>query len=124
MSEPAAIGLVLDCHDLDGLATFWSAALDYTYVGSAENYAMLVPTDRSGPKLLLQRVAETKSTKNRMHLDLETADIDVLATKLETLGATRAESDPYTEMGHRWVVMADPEGNEFCICECATTPDA
>lgn len=65
MTTAAAIGLVLDCHDPDALASFWAAALGYTQLGTAENYAMLVPNDGPGPKLLLQRVPENKQLKNR-----------------------------------------------------------
>ncbi len=79
----ATIGLVLDCADPDRLATFWSAALGYTTVGGAGNYVMLLATDGTLPKLLLQAVREPKTTKNRMHLDIETADVDAEATRLE-----------------------------------------
>jgi hypothetical protein len=117
------MGLVLDCQDPDTLADFWSAALDYTHLGTAENYAMLIPNGRPGPKLLLQRVAEPKTGKNRMHLDIETHDIEECAQRLETLGAKRADASLYDELGHKWIVMADPEGNEFCICDGGVPPD-
>jgi Glyoxalase-like domain len=68
----ATIGLVLDCADPDRLATFWSEALGYTTVGGAGNYVMLVAADGALPKLLLQAVPEPKTTKNGMHLDIET----------------------------------------------------
>ena len=116
MSEPV-IGLVLDCRDPDALATFWAAALDYVHLGTADNHAMLIPDDRPGPKLLLQRVPELKAAKNRMHLDIETADIDGCASRLEALGAIRTQEAEHHELGHKWIVMADPEGNEFCVCD-------
>jgi predicted enzyme related to lactoylglutathione lyase len=121
MSEAPAMGLVLDCQDPDMLAGFWSAALNYTHLGTAENYAMLIPNGRAGPKLLLQRVAEAKAGKNRMHLDIETPDVEACAKRLQALGATRTEEAPRHELGHTWVVMADPEGNEFCVCDSGTT---
>jgi Glyoxalase-like domain len=68
----ATIGLVLDCTDPDRLATFWSEALGDTTVGGASNYVMLLAADGTLPKLLLQAVPEPKTTKNRMHLDIET----------------------------------------------------
>jgi predicted enzyme related to lactoylglutathione lyase len=114
--EPVQIGLVLDCADPDTLAAFWAAALGYKHLGTADNYALLVPASGSGPKLLLQRVAESKTGKNRMHLDIETPDIEARSAALESLGARRIESSPREEMGHRWIVMADPDGNEFCVC--------
>ena len=113
----ATIGLVLDCRDPDALAAFWAEALGYVHLGTADNYALLAPDGRPGPKLLLQRVAEPKAGKNRMHLDIQTGDIEGCAARLESLGATRAAGAPVEEMGHRWIVMADPEGNEFCVCD-------
>jgi len=121
MSGTATIGLVLDCADPDKLANFWSAALGYTHLGTFENYAMLAPEGEAGPKLLLQRVAEPKAGKNRMHLDIETPDIDAEARRLEVLGATRIEPETRAELGHHWIVMADPEGNEFCVCDAGST---
>lgn len=112
----ATLGLVLDCADPDELARFWSAAVGYTTLGGAGNYVMLVDTTGTLPKLLLQRVSEPKSGKNRMHLDIETADVDGEAERLEQLGARRVDG-PISEHGTRWVVMSDPEGNEFCVCD-------
>lgn len=111
------IGLVLDCTHPDRLADFWSAALDYVTVGEAGAYVVLVPKDRPGPKLLLQSVPEAKTVKNRMHLDLDAADIEREATRLEALGARRLHADPLHEHGSNWILMADPEGNEFCVCD-------
>jgi hypothetical protein len=70
------IGLVLDCHDPEALAEFWSEALGYTTLGGAGNYVMLVDGDGQGPKLLLQRVPEPKPGKNRMHFDVETPEVE------------------------------------------------
>ena len=111
-----AMGLVLDCRDPEGLAEFWSEALGYTTLGGAGNYVLLVDGDGQGPKLLLQRVSEAKAGKNRMHLDVETPEVDAEVERLEKLGASRA-SESMSEHGSRWVVMADPEGNEFCVCD-------
>jgi predicted enzyme related to lactoylglutathione lyase len=112
----ATIGLVLDCADPVALARFWSEALGYTTVGEAGNYVMLVDEDGVRPKLLLQAVPEVKATKNRMHLDVHVPDIEGEAARLESLGARRLERDARTEFGTNWVIMADPEGNEFCLC--------
>ena len=114
------IGLVIDSRDPESLAPFWAAALEYVVAGSVGNYVMLVPDGREGPKLLLQRVPERKGAKNRMHLDIEVSDIDGLAEKLEALGASRVDADVCAEHGMRWIVMADPEGNEFCVCDAAS----
>jgi len=117
----ATIGLVLDCAEPARLATFWSAALGYVNAGSAGSYVVLVAPDGDGPKLLLQAVTEPKTAKNRMHFDIETAGVDAEVVRLETLGAHRLETDARCEHGTNWVVMADPEGNEFCVCDGGTT---
>ena len=54
--------------------------------------------------------------KNRMHFDIETPQVDDEVARLEELGATRIVGEALQEHGNRWVVMADPEGNEFCVC--------
>jgi predicted enzyme related to lactoylglutathione lyase len=113
----ASIGLVLDCADPEALAGFWSPALGLERLGSAGNYVLLVSPSGTLPKLLLQRVTEAKAAKNRMHLDIVTPDIDAEAARLEGLGARRVETQTRTEFGNSWVIMADPEGNEFCVCD-------
>ena len=112
----ATLGLVLDCADPDRLADFWSAAIGYTTLGGAGSYVLLVDADGVQPKLLLQRVSEPKAGKNRMHFDIETPLVDEEAARLEGLGAMRLVADAVEEHGSRWIVMADPEGNEFCVC--------
>jgi predicted enzyme related to lactoylglutathione lyase len=67
--------------------------------------------------VLLQRVPEPKQAKNRMHLDLWVPDIEAEARRLVALGARRQSAKPVEELGSRWIVMADPEGNEFCLCQ-------
>jgi len=111
------ISLVLDSRDPEALATFWAPALGYVVVGSVENYVLLMPDEAEGPKLLLQRVPERKADKNRMHFDIEVPDIEGMASRLEQLGATRLGERPVAEHGNHWIVMADPEGNEFCVCQ-------
>jgi hypothetical protein len=115
---PAKIGLVLDCTDPNMLANFWSEALGYVNVGSAGQYVALMPPPGSNaPKLLLQHVAEPKVAKNRMHLDIEIPDIETEAARLTALGAQRVRDDVCSEHGTTWVLMEDPEGNEFCVCD-------
>jgi len=114
------LGLVLDCADPERLASFWAAALDYEVLGGAGAYVMLVPKEPGAPQLLLQRVPEPKAAKNRMHLDIHVADIDVEAARLEALGATRLSSSAFDEHGTQWHLLADPEGNELCVCNGGT----
>jgi predicted enzyme related to lactoylglutathione lyase len=114
----AHLGLVLDCSDADALAGFWGPALGYENVGRAGTYVLLMPTDGSGaPQLLLQQVDEPKPGKNRMHFDIHVEQIDAEAERLVGLGARRLRDDAMDEHGTRWFLMADPEGNEFCICD-------
>jgi predicted enzyme related to lactoylglutathione lyase len=110
-------GLVLDCADPASLADFWGAALGYVTLGADGNYVLLVAADGSPPKLLLQRVPEAKTAKNRMHLDIVTPDIHGEATRLEALGARRLTPEAMSEHGSTWVLMEDPEGNEVCVCD-------
>lgn len=112
------VGLVLDCHAPEALAGFWADALGYQRIGGAGNYFLLLPPEgQAGPQLLLQQVPEPKSGKNRMHFDLHTPDIDAEATRLVALGATRVQQEQLSEHGTTWVLMRDPEGNEFCVCD-------
>jgi predicted enzyme related to lactoylglutathione lyase len=112
----ATIGLVLDCTNPAKLAEFWSEALGYKLVGEAGNYVMLLPPD-GGAALLLQRVPEPKTVKNRMHLDVHVADIAAEAERLASLGARHVDDLQREEHGSHWLLMEDPEGNEFCICD-------
>ena len=113
----AQIGLVLDCADPERLAEFWGPALGYLNLGNAGAYVALLPDGRPGPKLLLQRVPEPKAVKNRMHFDIEVADIRTEIGRLVALGATQVSEAPCSEHGSTWVLMLDPEGNEFCVCD-------
>ncbi len=115
------MGLVLDCGEPEALAEFWAAALGYTNVGSAGSYVMLLPADGDGPQLLLQKVPEPKAGKNRMHFDIHVADIEAEAARLAALGARRVAPDSMEEHGTHWVLMADPEDNEFCVCDSGTS---
>jgi predicted enzyme related to lactoylglutathione lyase len=112
----ADLGLVLDCADPAALAEFWAPALGYENMGEAEPYVVLRDPDRQRPKLLLQRVAEPKVAKNRLHLDVHVPDIEAEASRLEALGAQRLAPEVQHEYGSWWILMADPEGNEFCVC--------
>jgi len=112
----ASIGLVLDCADPEALGRFWARALGLEDLGTIGNYVVLVSSSGALPRFLLQRVHEAKAVKNRMHLDIETPDVEGEVNRLEALGARRLEADARSEHGFSWMVMADPEGNEFCVC--------
>ena len=109
--------VTLDSTDPDRLATFWAAALGYTKLGEFGAFWPLAPGDEGGPPLIIQRVGEAKVGKNRMHLDLHIPDLDTEVARLEDLGAHKITADVICEHEHRWVVMGDPDGNEFCVVQ-------
>ena len=137
--------VTFDCADPDRVATFWAAALGYQKQPPPHGYeswqaflaAQGVPEDQwdaasavvdpagIGPRLFFQRVPEPKANKNRVHLDLNVGGgpsvaleerrrrVDAEVERLMEVGAARQRS---FDRGHEyWVVMRDPEGNEFCL---------
>lgn len=107
------IGVAVDCADAAALARFWAAALGRTVKGepSADLAVIDAPDPAGGPRLTFHRVPEPKSVKNRLHLDLGTADLAGETQRLLGLGASRIRDLDKGEM--RWTTLADPEGNEF-----------
>jgi predicted enzyme related to lactoylglutathione lyase len=105
--------VTFDCADPQRLADFWSKATSFEITGSNDFMATLTPPDGGRPNLLFMKVPEPRSGKNRVHVDFGVADIEAEVARLEALGATRGDS--FEEWGFKWTVMADPEGNEFCI---------
>ena len=89
MGVKAALELVLDCSDPEQLMGFWQEALGYRVHYSEPSLAVLVPREVNTPPLLLQRVPESKSGKNRMHVDIVTEEVEVEVERLESLGARR-----------------------------------
>jgi predicted enzyme related to lactoylglutathione lyase len=112
----ADLTFVLDCNELDRAATFWSAALDYREDFRGEPYAVLLPRAGPGSVLVLQQVTEPKQGKNRMHMDLHVDAVEPEVERLLTLGATPVGDGVHEEQPFRWQIMADPDGNEFCVC--------
>ena len=109
------IEFTLDCSDLDRMTTFWRDAAGFVVDGDIEG--RYVSLGRHQVTLTLQRVDEPKTVKNRMHLDLLVEDPDSEVRRLEALGAHRLTAAPHEEFGQTWFVLADPEGNEFCVAE-------
>jgi predicted enzyme related to lactoylglutathione lyase len=109
---------VIDVDDLGQGVAFWSAALDATEEPISERsrhiYRRLRLPDAE-IRVLLQRTDEEKVSKERMHLDLETDDVEAEVRRLEALGATRW--DHQQERGYDFWVMRDPWGNEFCVLQ-------
>jgi len=115
--------LAIDCADPAGLARFWCAVLGYEVQDEDDGLVTIgspaAPEDRNRPgpvppTLTFARVPEGKTVKNRLHLDLNPADHDQdeEVRRLLDLGARRADVG---QGDQSWVVLADPEGNEFCV---------
>jgi hypothetical protein len=139
------VQVTFDSANPDGLARFWAGALGYKIQDPPEGFdswpafleAMNVPKDQwdrasaivdptgRGPRFFFQKVPEPKTAKNRMHIDLTNpagrsltpeerrAVVTAKVEELVAAGATRVRE--HEEMGDHWVVMQDPEGNEFCV---------
>jgi hypothetical protein len=138
-----AVQVVIDCADPAKLAPFWAALLGYKVQDPPDGYASwqdwlrdhhvpeanwndasaVVDPDGRGPRIFFQRVPEPKTVKNRVHLDINVgagtppeerrAKVDREVERVIRLGATRLRA--VEQRGEYWVVMADPEGNEFCL---------
>jgi predicted enzyme related to lactoylglutathione lyase len=111
--------ITFDAHDPYALAQFWSRLTGYVMTDEDapdDDEVLIVPNQPGVSGLLFQRVPDDKTVKNRIHLDIQppsgTRDEEV--ERLLGLGA-RIVDDRRTEDGTGWVVMADPEGNEFCV---------
>jgi hypothetical protein len=135
------VQIAIDCENPDLLASFWVAALDYELfdppsghatwadysrseaVEPGEAWSMIVDPRGRGPSVLFHRVPERKIGKNRLHLDVFLAPgearsvtqplVDAEAQRLVGLGATLVRRS--SEARDYYIVMQDPEGNEFCL---------
>jgi len=115
--------LAIDCADPLGLARFWCAVLDYEVRDEDDEMVTIgapvapdaeTPLGPVPPTLTFARVPEAKTVKNRLHLDVDATDReqDDEVRRLLDLGAR------HTDVGQgevSWVVLVDPEGNEFCV---------
>jgi catechol 2,3-dioxygenase-like lactoylglutathione lyase family enzyme/predicted enzyme related to lactoylglutathione lyase len=112
------VNLCFDANDPLRLARFWAVALRWEIEDETDDEVALLPTNGTRFKLLFLPVPEKKTGANRLHLDLTTESIDdqdeTIATLVE-VGARHIDIGQRPEEGH--VVLADPEGNEFCVIE-------
>lgn len=106
--------VTLDTADPAKLAEFWSAATGQPIEQSSEFFAILKPSDQ-GVRMLFLKVPESKTAKNRMHVDFHAPDREVEVERLVAFGATR--HDTHNQFGLDWTVLTDPEGNEFCVAK-------
>lgn len=109
--------VVIDCADHEVVVPFWLAAMEgYERHDVNEQYVGIAPRERTmgRPTILFQKVPEPKVVKNRVHLDLRADARRAEVERLLGLGATFL-ADGALGPTTRWTVMADPEGNEFCV---------
>lgn len=106
--------LVVDSGDPHRIARFWAAVLDYKISEEDEESSAIEPPDGSRPLILFFKVPEGKTVKNRLHIDVNPLDRNQQeeVERLLELGATKIDIGQGEQS---WVVMADPEGNEFCV---------
>jgi hypothetical protein len=118
--------VVIDSHDVKAQAHWWATALGWEVTYEADDEVVIesprmadesrtIPLDERGPGLVFVPVPESKTLKNRLHIDLAPGpedDQEAEVRRLEALGARRIDVG---QRGAAWVVLADPEGNEFCV---------
>ena len=104
--------VIVDATDPCGLGRWWATALEWIVVNDDPEEFEIRPTPQGVPGLLIARVGEPKILKNRLHLDFRPDDRDAAVNRLLGLGATRVDVG---QGDQSWIVLADPEGNEFCV---------
>jgi hypothetical protein len=103
---------IVDALDPVTLGRWWCEALGWVVVNDDPDEFEIRPSADRLPGLLFAQVSDPKVKKNRLHLDFRPDDRDAEVARLVTLGATHADVGQGDES---WVVLADPEGNEFCV---------
>jgi len=107
--------VVVDCADPRAMARFWGEAMDWTLHEVTDDHARLRSAKGVGPYLEFLRTPHLKDIRHRVHLDVvpyRGDDQAVEVARLQTLGATHADVG---QGDVPWIVLADPEGNEFCV---------
>lgn len=112
--------VTIDCKAPGELAQFWAAALEWEIVYDESDGALITEPGGGPLQLYLQPVPEPKVGKNRAHVDLEASSLPAEIDRLCALGASVASRRTVAGQTAS-AVMADPEGNEFCIAEASDT---
>jgi len=113
--------LTVDARNPKALAEFWAEVLGWSIGEDGDAIGWWIERELGDPKktgfpdILFLKVPDSKIVKNRLHLDLRPDDQAAEVTRLEKLGAKKIEIGQSSDPDTTWVVMADPEGNEFCI---------
>ena len=113
--------IVIDAHDLPVLARFWAQVLDWRILSEREREVVIGANETAPVGICFMPVTDEKIVKNRLHLDLtpNSADRDAEIERLLALGARRVDIG---QTGREsWTVLADPEGNEFCLLRPKTS---
>jgi len=105
--------VVVDAANPALMARFWAAVLDYQIVFEQPDEVVIAKDRETYPGIIFVPVPESKTVKNRLHIDLNPDNQDAEVARLLALGAKRVDVGQSGEV--TWVVMADPEGNEFCV---------
>jgi predicted enzyme related to lactoylglutathione lyase len=105
--------LVVEATDPARLARWWAEVLDYRVLYEASDEVVISRDEKTYPGLIFVPVPEAKNTKNRLHIDLNPDDQEAEVERLVNMGARRVDVGQGDEVS--WVVLADPEGNEFCV---------
>ena len=114
MTGPRISHVMIDAIDPEAVARFWAALLR-TEIGSRfdDGRFVFLAGGEHGPAVGIQRVPEAKATKNRVHVDVEVDDLEQMTRWVRQHGGSRVAD--HQAAGIRWRIMADPEGNEFCL---------
>ncbi|GGT24387.1 VOC family protein [Streptomyces purpureus] len=105
--------IAVDAHDLPAQARFWTQVLDWQVLYEAPDEIVIGAHEHALPGLCFLPVPEEKAGKNRLHIDLAPDDQDAEVERILRLGARRVDVGQGEDA--TWVVLADPEGNEFCV---------
>jgi catechol 2,3-dioxygenase-like lactoylglutathione lyase family enzyme len=111
-------GICIDSTDPAPLARWWAELLGWRVTDEDDDEIAVEPPEGSpehgvAPEVVFCRVPEPKTVKDRLHIDLRPDDQDAEVARAEAMGATRADVGQVGD--ETWVVLADPDGNEFCI---------
>lgn len=107
--------VTIDCRDPRTLSEWWARQVGGRVLEGFQSDEFVVVALDDGPSLGFQRVGEPTPGKNRVHLDLATRDREVEVERLLADGAL--EVARHEEAGFAWVVLSDPEGNQFCVSQ-------
>jgi len=111
--------VVIDSRDPHSLAQWWAQALGWAITFEDESEIEIRPNENVTPGLLFLHVSDDRVTKNRLHLDFRPTDQAAEVERFLNLGATRVDIGQGEDVS--WVVLADPEGNEFCVLRALST---